>query len=88
MSDVIRELPNLELWLELRGSVRSQLSLMELGMSRTGAIEVFELMVNHDMNKADSLAWLQSSDPAVLINLPELVKQEVGRVLTRFAPVI
>lgn len=87
MSDVIRELPNLELWLELGVSVRTQLSLMELGMSRTGAIEVFELMVNHDMNKAETLAWLQSSDPAVLINLPQLVKQEIIRVLTRFAPV-
>jgi len=87
MGDVIRELPNLELWLELGVSVRTQLSLMELGMSRTGAIEVFELMVNHDMNKADTLAWLQSSDPAVLINLPELVKQEISRVLARFAPV-
>lgn len=86
MSELIRELPNLELWLELGVSVRTQLSLMELGMSRTGAIEVFELMVNHDMNKADTLAWLQASDPAVLINLPELVKQEISRVLARFAP--
>jgi len=88
MSDVIRELPNLELWLELGVSVRTQLSLMELGMSRTGAIEVFELMLNHDLNKADTLAWLRSSDPAVLINLPELVKQEIARVLARFATVI
>lgn len=88
MSDVIRELPNLELWLELGVSVRTQLSLMELGMSRTGATEVFELMVNHDMNKADTLAWLQSADPAVLTKLPELVKQEVARVLARFATVI
>lgn len=87
MSEVIRELPNLELWLELGVSVRTQLSLMELGMSRTGAIEVFELMMNDNMNKAETLAWLRSSDPAVLINLPELVKQEVTRVLARFAPV-
>jgi len=49
---------------------------MELGMSRTGAIEVFELMMNDNMNKTETLAWLRSSDPAVLINLPELVKQE------------
>jgi len=86
MSDVIRELPNLELWLELGVSVRTQLSLMELGMSRTGAIEVFELMMNDNMNKAETFAWLRSSDPAVLINLPELVKQEIARVLAKFAP--
>jgi len=65
-----------------------QLSLMELGMSRTGAIEVFELMVNHDMNKADTLTWLQSTDPAILINLPEMVKQEIARVLLRHEPSI
>jgi hypothetical protein len=87
MSEVVRELPNLELWLELGVSVRTQLSLMELGMSRTGAIEVFELMMNDNMNKAETLAWLRSSGPAVLINLPELVKQEIARVLARFAPV-
>ncbi len=88
ISELIRELPNLELWLELGVSVRTQLSLMELGMSRTGAIEVFDLMMNHDMNKDDTLAWLQSSDPAVFINLPELVKQEIARLLTRYAHVI
>ena len=87
MDDMILELPNLELWLELGVSVRTQLSLMELGISRTGAIEVFELMVNHDMNKAETLAWLRSSDPAILINLPELVKQEIARALARFSPV-
>lgn len=87
MSEEIRELPNLELWLELGVSVRTQLSLMELGMSRTGAIEVFELMMNDNMNKTETLAWLRSSDPAVLINLPELVKQEIARVLARFASV-
>jgi hypothetical protein len=84
--ELIPELPNLELWLELGVSVRTQLSLMELGMSRTGAIEVFELMLADNMNKAETLSLLRSSDPAVFINLPELVKQEITRVLARFAP--
>jgi len=84
LSDVVRELPNLELWLELGVSVRTQLSLMELGLSRTGAIEVFELMMNDNMDKAETLLWLRSADPSVLINLPELVKQEISRVLDRF----
>jgi len=48
--------------------------------------EVFELMVNHNMNKAETLAWLHSTEPAVLINLPELVQQEIRRVLARFPP--
>jgi len=84
LTEVVRELPNLELWLELGVSVKTQLSLMELGLSRTGAIEVFELMMNDDMNKRDALSWLRNSDPAILINLPELVKHEIARVLARF----
>ena len=88
MSDVVQEIPNLELWLELGVSVQTQLSLMELGMSRTGAIEIFELMANHNMNKAQTLEWLQSAEQAVLINLPELVKQEVKHVLARFTPAL
>jgi len=83
LSDVIRVLPDLELWLELGVSVRTQLSLMELGLSRTSAIELFELMMDHDMDKAAALAWLQNANLAVL-NLPELVKQEIGRVLDRY----
>jgi hypothetical protein len=79
MNEVIREISNLELWLELGGSVRTQLSLIKLGMSRTGAIEVFELMMNDNMNKEDARSWLWSS-AAVLINLPKLVKQEIVRL--------
>ena len=84
ITGVIRELPNLELWLELGVSVQTQLSLMELGLSRTSAIEVFELMMNDRMDKGATHAWLKNADPATLINLPELVKKEITRVLERY----
>jgi hypothetical protein len=56
---------------------------MELGLSRTSAIEIFELMMDHDMDKPTTLAWLRDANIEVL-NLPELVKQEVSRVLERY----
>jgi hypothetical protein len=83
LTDVIRVLPDLELWLELGVSVRTQLSLMELGLSRTSAIEIFELMMDHNMDKAAALAWLRNANIDVL-NLPELVRQEISRVLERY----
>jgi hypothetical protein len=84
LSDVIRHLPDLELWLELGVSVRTQLSLMELGLSRTSAIEVFELMMNDEMDRGAALSWLRAANLPVL-NLPELVKREIERVLQRYA---
>ena len=56
---------------------------MELGLSRTSAIELFDLMMDHNMDKAAALAWLQNANIDVL-NLPELVKQEISRVLERY----
>ena len=78
------ELPNLELWLELGVSGRTQLSLMELGLSRTAAIEVFELMIDPDMDKTSTLQWLRTTGESIAANLPELVNQEIRRVIARY----
>ena len=82
----ICELPNLELWLELGVSVRTQLSLMELGMSRTSAIEIFDLMMDDNLSKAEALSWLREANVTVLENLPQLVKNEITRVISRSTP--
>jgi superfamily II DNA or RNA helicase len=84
MEAKLPQLPNLELWLELGVSGRTQLSLMELGLSRTAAIEVFEFMMNPDMDKESTLVWLRSTGESLSPNLPELVNQEIRRVLARY----
>ena len=47
LGDLVQDLPDLELWLELGVSVKTALSLMELGLSRTSAVELFDLIDQH-----------------------------------------
>lgn len=83
IEDKLPSIPDLELWLEMGVSVKTQLSLMELGMSRTGAIEVFELMTDDKMDRYKALRWLNEAHEAILEKLPELVRAEVVRVISR-----
>ncbi len=82
LEESLQHLPDLELWLELGVSVRTALALMELGLSRTSAIELFELMMDTEMDKEQVLAWLKQRDIDVM-DLPALVRNEVRRILSR-----
>jgi len=82
LSDVA-EFEDIELWLELGVSVRTSISLMELGLSRTAAIELFEAAgMETEMTKAKALEWLKAKDLDTL-DLPNLVKEEIRRALLR-----
>jgi hypothetical protein len=78
----LQHLPDLELWLELGVSVRTALALMELGLSRTSAIEIFELMTNADMDKSEVITWLKSRDIEAM-DLPAAVRTEIRRALLK-----
>ena len=82
LSKLVQELPDLELWLELGVSVKTALSLMELGLSRTTAVELFETMTNTEMSPAEVLVWLRNRDLETL-DLPAIMKREIQRILTR-----
>ncbi len=79
----VTDFNDIELWLELGVSVRTSLSLMELGLSRTAAIELFETAgMETEMNREKALAWLKSKDLDTL-DMPNLVKEEIRRALLR-----
>jgi len=79
----VTDFNDIELWLELGVSVRTSLSLMELGLSRTAAIELFETAgMETEMSRDKALAWLKERDLDTL-DLPNLVKEEIRRVLLR-----
>lgn len=82
LSELVQDLPDLELWLELGVSVKTALSLMELGLSRTSAVELFESMTNSEMSSTEVLEWLRGRDLQTL-DLPEIMKDEIRRVLAR-----
>lgn len=80
----VNDFSDIELWLELGVSVRTSLSLMELGLSRTAAIELFETAgMETEMNRDKALEWLKAKDLDTL-DLPNLVKEEIRRVRLRY----
>jgi hypothetical protein len=79
----VTDFTDIELWLELGVSVRTSLSLMELGLSRTAAIELFDTAgMETEMSRDKALSWLKSKDLDTL-DMPNLVKEEIRRVLLR-----
>ena len=84
LGELVRDLPDLELWLELGVSVKTALSLMELGLSRTTAVEIFESMTNTEMSPIGALTWLREHDMETL-DIPAIMKEEIRRVLARHA---
>jgi hypothetical protein len=84
LGELVQNLPDLELWLELGVSVKTALSLMELGLSRTSAVELFEAMTNTEMSPSEVLAWLRDRDLETL-DLPGIMRDEIRRVLARHA---
>ncbi len=83
ITDKLIKLPDLELWLELGVSTRTQMAFMELGLSRTSAIELMEAVIDTELGKEDALGWLRTSDYMAL-DLPGPVQTEIERTLARF----
>jgi superfamily II DNA/RNA helicase len=79
--DLIGQLrDDLQLLLEFGVSLPTQVSLIGLGLSRTSAVLLGELITQDDLDEVGALRWLregiwQSAD------LPELVRAEVERIL-------
>ena len=66
--------------LEFGVAERTQLSLMNLGLTRTTVVALFGLMVKPDMTSAECLRWLEERDLDQL-GLPVLVVREIRRML-------
>lgn len=79
--DLTSSVPDdIEMLLELGVSTRTELSLLELGLSRTSAVELFALIAGDEMSPMQCTAWLTGQDLSRM-GVPELVRREVARVL-------
>ncbi|PJA31880.1 MAG: hypothetical protein CO187_06990 [Zetaproteobacteria bacterium CG_4_9_14_3_um_filter_53_7] len=83
--DLADELIDLNILLEFGVSQQTQISLLALGLSRTSAIETSELISADSLNETHCLQWLQENELETL-DLPEIVKREIGIVLSRIVP--
>jgi hypothetical protein len=79
--ELAAEMPDLTMMLELGVSRQTELSLMALGLSRTTAVALSELIVADDLDREGALAWLSQQNLAAL-DLAALIKVEVSEILS------
>lgn len=82
--DLIEHLLPFDVMLELGVSQQTQMSLIGIGLTRTSAISLSELIASDSLTESQTLRWL--ADNAEVwrnFSLPVLVKKEVQRVLAQ-----
>lgn len=78
--DVIKQIPQISLWLEFGASQTTQISLMSMGFTRSAALELSDLIVLDDFDKEKCLAWLNTND-IYSLDLSAVTIKEVERIL-------
>lgn len=73
------EIPTLNVWLEFGASQGTQISLMNLGISRTSAIALSEYIAADNYDEAQCLDWIASNSLDKL-DLSSIIVEEVLRV--------
>lgn len=74
------EIEDVGLFLEMGVSIPTQIALLGIGLSRSTAIQVSELISDDSMSEADVKQWLRSRTWESA-SLPALVKREIAKVL-------
>jgi len=80
-SALIDGMEDLQVLLEYGVSTSTELSLLSLGLSRTSAVFVAELMIDTGKTEEACLAWFREQDVDVL-DLPAAVRREIKLVLS------
>ena len=79
--EAVKQIPEISLWLEFGASKATQISLMSMGFTRTAALELSELMVSDDYDKAKCMNWFSKNDVHSM-DIPPTILQEVDKVLS------
>jgi hypothetical protein len=81
-AELLEELPDFDILLEFGVSQRTQLSLMQLGLSRLTSISASELIANAELTVDDCRKWVLTEDIDRL-PLPALVRAELLELKAR-----
>lgn len=73
-----------DLYLEFGVATDTLLSLIGLGISRTGAVAVNDYLANDKMTEEQVLAWLRAETWKTL-DIPAVIRRELDQVTTRRA---
>ncbi|HJV36707.1 DEAD/DEAH box helicase [Geomonas sp.] len=81
--DLVERMPDLSVLLELGVSHLTQVSLIGIGLSRTSAITLSDLIAADQLTETQVLAWVEENRAVWSeADLPALVKREIQHVLT------
>ena len=77
--DLADDIPRLSIWLEFGASQGTQIALMGLGLSRTTAISLSEVIAADDLDMEKALRWIAAADLDTL-DLSPIMIAEIRRV--------
>jgi hypothetical protein len=82
-ADLQAEVKDVSIFLELGLSQQTQISLVSLGLSRTAAVMISEIIAADDLTDMGCARWLKENSWQEA-DLPVLVKAEIGKALEGF----
>ncbi len=73
---------DIALYLEMGVNTKTQLSLLNLGLSRTSAVEVKEFIISNDLSEMECINWfIKPLNDWRSLAMPEIVKREIEKIL-------
>lgn len=78
--DLVDKIENIGVYLELGVSLKTQISLISLGFSRTSSIMISEYITNDSLDELQCVKWIESNY-RLLDELPSLVKLEISSII-------
>ncbi len=79
-ADLVEKIDDIGVYLELGVSMKTQISLIGLGFSRTSAVMISEYISSDDLDEIACVDWIENNRD-MLDDLPELVKFEIFSVI-------
>lgn len=80
--DLLERLLELNILLEFGVSQTTQLSLMGLGLSRSTAISISEIITDDSLNEAECIQWLEENN-WMTEDMPEIIKCEISNLISK-----
>lgn len=79
-SELVSQIPSLNIWLEFGASQDTQIALMNLGLSRTSAITLSEYIAADSFDMKKCIEWIKAADIDQL-DISQIIKEEIKQVM-------
>ncbi|EEI0723401.1 hypothetical protein G7O00_004293, partial [Salmonella enterica] len=79
-ADLVEYIDDVGVFLELGVSIKTQISLISLGFSRTSAVMISEYITSDNLDELSCMQWINENS-SLLDDLPALVKMEIYSIV-------